>query len=70
MTSTAAITHKMLENTSAHRSRAGGTYANLSDVVGKDYHTEEHVIGYDNAGDRMGRVPSNAVQGKIGSVPR
>lgn len=22
-------------------------------IVGKDYHTEEHVIGYYNAGDRM-----------------
>lgn len=24
-------------------------------IVGKDYHTEEHVIGYYNAGDRMKR---------------
>lgn len=22
-------------------------------IVGKDYHTEEHVVGYYNAGDRM-----------------
>jgi hypothetical protein len=24
-------------------------------IVGKDYHTEEHVVGYYNAGDRAGR---------------
>jgi hypothetical protein len=30
-------------------------------IVGKDYHTEEHVIGYYNAGDRM------KVWGKLGA---
>jgi hypothetical protein len=33
---------------------------NLS-IVGKDYHTEEHVVGYYNAGDRM------AFWGKLGA---
>ncbi len=32
--------------------RAGFDMQKLS-IVGKDYHTEEHVIGYYNAGDRM-----------------
>ena len=30
-------------------------------IVGKDYHTEEHVVGYYNAGDRM------KVWGKLGA---
>jgi hypothetical protein len=32
--------------------RAGYNMKKLS-IVGKDYHTEEHVVGYYNAGDRM-----------------
>jgi hypothetical protein len=32
--------------------RAGFDMKKLS-VIGKDYHTEEHVVGYYNAGDRM-----------------
>ena len=32
--------------------RAGFDIKKLS-IVGKDYHTEEHVVGYYNAGDRM-----------------
>jgi uncharacterized membrane protein len=32
--------------------RAGIDIKKLS-IVGKDYHTEEHVVGYYNAGDRM-----------------
>ena len=32
--------------------RAGVDLKRLS-IVGKDYHTEEHVVGYYNAGDRM-----------------
>jgi hypothetical protein len=32
--------------------RAGYDMKKLS-IVGKDYHTEEHVVGYYNAGDRM-----------------
>lgn len=34
--------------------RCGFDMKRLS-IVGKDYHTEEHVIGYYNAGDRMKR---------------
>ena len=30
-------------------------------IVGKDYHTEEHVVGYYNASDRM------KVWGKLGA---
>ena len=26
---------------------------NQLSIVGRDYHTEEHVVGYYNAGDRM-----------------
>src|SRR5579862_4452447 len=32
--------------------RAGFNMKNLS-IVGRDYHTEEHVVGYYNAGDRV-----------------
>lgn len=32
--------------------RSGFDMKKLS-IVGKDYHTEEHVIGYYNAGDRV-----------------
>ena len=40
--------------------RAGFDMKKLS-IVGKDYHTEEHVVGYYNAGDRM------KVWGKLGA---
>lgn len=40
--------------------KSGFTMKNLS-IVGKDYHSEEHVIGYYNAGDRM------AFWGKLGA---
>ena len=40
--------------------RAGFDMKKLS-IVGKDYHTEEHVIGYYNTGDRM------KVWGKLGA---
>jgi hypothetical protein len=36
--------------------RSGFDMKKLS-IVGKDYHTEEHVIGYYNAGDRMTADP-------------
>ncbi|HLO19164.1 MAG TPA: hypothetical protein VK192_01560, partial [Sphingomicrobium sp.] len=32
--------------------RSGFDMKKLS-IVGKDYHTEEHVVGYYNVGDRM-----------------
>jgi hypothetical protein len=38
--------------------RTGFNMKNLS-IIGKDYHTEEDVIGYYNAGDRMKRWGSN-----------
>ena len=40
--------------------RSGFEMKKLS-IVGKDYHTEEHVVGYYNAGDRM------KVWGKLGA---
>ena len=40
--------------------RAGFDMKKLS-IVGKDYHTEEHVVGYYNVGDRM------KVWGKLGA---
>jgi len=40
--------------------RSGFDMKKLS-IVGKDYHTEEHVVGYCNAGDRM------KVWGKLGA---
>jgi hypothetical protein len=40
--------------------KAGFDMKKLS-IVGKDYHTEEHVVGYCNAGDRM------KVWGKLGA---
>jgi uncharacterized membrane protein len=40
--------------------KPGFTMKNLS-IVGKDYHSEEHVVGYYNAGDRM------AFWGKLGA---
>ena len=40
--------------------KSGFTMKNLS-IVGKDYHSEEHVVGYYNAGDRM------AFWGKLGA---
>lgn len=46
-------THTEAENAVKELQRAGFDMKKLS-IVGKDYHTEEHVIGYYNAGDRMG----------------
>lgn len=40
--------------------RSGFDMKKLS-IVGKDYHTEEHVVGYYNAGDRM------KIWGKLGA---
>jgi Heat induced stress protein YflT domain len=45
-------THKEAEASVQELHRAGFDLKKLS-IVGKDYHTDEHVIGYYNAGDRM-----------------
>ncbi len=42
----------------------GGFDMNQLSVVGKDYHTEEQVVGYYNSGDRM------KYWGKMGAVGR
>ena len=52
--STLAIyrTHSEIEAAVAELHRSGFDLKKLS-IVGCDYHTDEHVIGYYNAGDRM-----------------
>lgn len=45
-------THTQSEEAIKELQRAGFDMKKLS-IVGKDYHTEEHVIGYYNVGDRM-----------------
>ena len=44
--------HTKAEASIKELQRSGFDMKKLS-IVGKDYHTEEHVIGYYNAGDRM-----------------
>ena len=45
-------THTAAEDAIHELQRAGFDMKKLS-IVGKDYHTEEHVVGYYNTGDRM-----------------
>src|ERR1035437_7829971 len=45
-------THTDAEAAIKELQRLGFDMKNLS-IVGKEYHTEEHVVGYYNAGDRM-----------------
>ncbi len=45
-------THEEAENAVKELQRSGFDMKKLS-IVGKDYHTEEHVVGYYNVGDRM-----------------
>ncbi|MEN6621827.1 MAG: general stress protein [Smithella sp.] len=52
--------HTKAEASVKELQRSGFDMQKLS-IVGKDYHTEEHVIGYYNAGDRM------KVWGKLGA---
>ena len=52
--------HTEAETSIKELQRSGFDMKKLS-IVGKDYHTEEHVIGYYNAGDRM------KVWGKLGA---
>ena len=51
--------HQYAESAIKELQRTGFDMKKLS-VIGKDYHTEEHVIGYYNTGDRM------ATWGKFG----
>ena len=46
--------HLQAEEALKQLQRSGYDMKRLS-IVGKDYHTEEHVVGYYNAGDRMKR---------------
>jgi uncharacterized membrane protein len=52
--------HTQAEASIKELQRSGFDMKKLS-IVGKDYHTEEHVVGYYNAGDRM------KVWGKLGA---
>jgi uncharacterized membrane protein len=45
-------THTQAEEAIKELQKAGFNMRQLS-IVGKDYHTDEHVVGYYNAGDRM-----------------
>jgi hypothetical protein len=45
-------THRAAEGAVQELQRAGFNMKKLS-IVGKDYHSEEHVVGYYNSGDRM-----------------
>jgi uncharacterized membrane protein len=45
-------THSEAEEAVKELQRAGLDMKKMS-IVGKDYHTDEHVVGYYNAGDRM-----------------
>ncbi len=45
-------THSQAEEAVKDLQRSGYDMKKLS-IVGKDYHTDEHVVGYYNAGDRM-----------------
>jgi hypothetical protein len=53
-------THTAAENAVKELQKAGFDMKKLS-IVGKDYHTEEHVVGYYNTGERM------KAWGKIGA---
>lgn len=54
------VSHLEAETSIKELQHAGFDMKKLS-IVGKDFHTEEHVIGYYNAGDRM------KVWGKLGA---
>ncbi len=45
-------THAEAENAVKELQRSGFDMKKLS-IVGKDYHTEEHIVGYYNAGNRI-----------------
>ena len=45
-------THNQAEDAVRELQRDGFDMKKLS-IVGKDYHTDEHVVGYYNTGDRM-----------------
>ncbi|MBI5248777.1 MAG: permease [Desulfomonile tiedjei] len=53
-------THELAESAVKELQKAGFDMKKLS-IVGRDYHTEEHVVGYYNTGDRM------RAWGKIGA---
>ena len=46
------LTHQEAETSIKELQRSGFDMRKLS-IIGKDFHTEEHIVGYYNAGDRM-----------------
>ena len=57
--------HSQAEEALKNLQRSGFDMKTLS-IIGKDYHTEEHVVGYYNAGDRMKRWgKSGALWGSV-----
>ena len=66
-------THDQAESAIRELQQDGFDMKKLS-IVGKDYHTEEHVVGYYTTGDRMlywGKLGSSgAVFGDCCSTPR
>ncbi len=54
-------THSQAATALRELQRSGFDMENMS-IVGKDYHTEEHVVGYYTTGDRM------KYWGKLGAV--
>ena len=65
--------HDQAENAIRELQKDGFDMKKLS-IVGKDFHTEEHVVGYYTAGDRMkywGKLGAFwAASGECSSVPR
>ena len=45
-------THTQAEEVLKELQKSGFDTKKMS-IVGKDYHTDEHVVGYNNAGDRI-----------------
>ena len=67
MTDTNAViavydSHSAAEDAVKELQKSGFDMKKLS-VVGKDYHTDEQVVGYYNAGDRMKYWGSGALSG-------
>ena len=60
-------THVAAENAVKELQKAGFDMKKLS-IVGKDYHTDEHVVGYYNTGDRMKAWEKSAPSGEASGV--
>jgi hypothetical protein len=62
-------THTQAEEAVKELQKSGFDMKKMS-IVGKDYHTDEQVVGYYNTGDRMKyRAPSGVASGECCSEP-